>query len=58
MDMKTSLVIAVPTAVVTTLVMNYLQDDYSFLVSLVIGAVAGVLTGLVAYFLYKLVSKS
>ena len=58
MDMKTSLVIAVPTAVVTTLVMNYLQDDYSFLVSLAIGAVAGVLTGLVAYFLYKLVSKS
>ncbi len=58
MDMKTSLVIAVPTAVVTTLVMNYLQNDYSFLVSLAIGAVAGVLTGLVAYFLYKLVSKS
>ena len=58
MDRKTSLVIAVPTAVVTTLVMNYLQDDYSFLVSLAIGAVAGVLTGLVAYFLYKLVSKS
>ena len=58
MDTKTSLVIAVPTAVVTTLVMNYLQDDYSFLVSLAIGAVAGVLTGLVAYFLYKLVSKS
>ena len=58
MDMKTSLVIAVPTAVVTTLVMNYLQDDYSFLVSLAIGAVAGVLTGLMAYFLYKLVSKS
>ena len=56
--MKTSLVIAVPTAVVTTLVMNYLQDDYSFLVSLAIGAVAGVLTGLVAYFLYNLVSKS
>ncbi len=58
MDTKTSLVIAVPTAVVTTLVMNYLQDDYSFLVSLAIGAVAGVLTGLVAYFLYKLASKS
>ncbi len=57
MDTKTSLVIAVPTAVVTTLVMNYLQDDYSFLVSLAIGAVAGVLTGLVAYFLYKLASK-
>ncbi len=58
MDTKASLVIAVPTAVVTTLVMNYLQDDYSFLVSLAIGAVAGVLTGLVAYFLYKLASKS
>ncbi len=57
MDTKNTLVIAVPTAVVTTLVMNYLQDDYSYLVSLAIGAGAGVLTGLVAHFLYKLVRK-
>ena len=57
LDMTTTLVIAVPTAVVTSLTMNFLEDQYSWPVSLAIGAVAGLLAGLVALGLYKLLRK-
>ncbi len=57
MNFNARLVIVVPTAVVTSLTMNFLSDHYSWPVSLAIGAVAGVLSGLAALFLYNLLRK-
>ena len=48
LDIKTALVIAVPTGFVTSLTMNFLEDQYSWPVAFAIGAVAGILSGLVA----------
>ena len=57
LDIKTALVIAVPTGFVTSLTMNFLEDQYSWPAALAIGAVAGILSGLVALGLYKLLRK-
>ena len=48
LDIKTALIIAVPTGFVTSLTMNFLEDQYSWPVAFAIGAVAGILSGLVA----------
>ncbi len=57
LDMTTTLVIVVPTAVVTSLMMNALDDQYSWLVSLAIAAVVGSVSGLAALGLYRLLRK-
>ena len=57
MKTLTTWVIVVPTAVVTSLTMNALDDQYSWLVSFAIAAVAGSLSGLAALALYRLLRK-
>ena len=58
LDMTTTLVLTVPTAIVTSLVLSQLGDDLSLLVSWAIAGAAGIFSGLVALGLYKLVRKS
>ena len=57
MKTLTTWVIVVPTAVVTSLTMNALDDQYSWLASFAIAAVAEVLTGLATRGLYKRLTK-
>lgn len=59
MDTTRTLVIVIPTAFVTGLALNLLSDNtlWPWLVSLAVSAVAGVLCGLVALFLYNLIRK-
>ena len=58
LDLKTTLVIVIPTSFVASIVINLLDDQFSWPASNGIGIVAGVATGLIAYGIYRLVRKS
>ena len=53
MDWKTNLVVVIPTAFITSFMMNILDDNFGFVVALLISVILGVIGGLLALLIYR-----